>query len=69
MALDPGAIAEAVGLKLLGLAVKELPQLGETLAGLVAGADDSTPLVPQLRELLPVESAAARARRELDRQG
>lgn len=66
MALDPGAIAEAVGLKLLELAVQQAPQLGATLARLVEDASDDLPLVPQLKEILPVEGAAARARRRLD---
>lgn len=65
MAVDPGSIAEAVGLELLKLAVEQLPALGSTLAELVAGAPDELPLVPQLRKILPLESAAARARRRL----
>lgn len=66
MGFDPRAIAEAVGLKLFELAVKELPELGETIGLLARDASDDLPLVDKLRELLPVEGAAARARRRLD---
>jgi hypothetical protein len=62
------AVAEAVGLKLLELAVREYPPLGSTLSTLVHDAPDDLPLVPQLRALLPVEGAAARALRALERR-
>lgn len=60
-------LAEAVALKLLELAVRELPTLGATLARLVNDAPDEMPLVDKLREILPLEGASARARRALER--
>ena len=60
------AIAEAVALKLLELAVSQLPALGATLARLVSDAPDELPLIDKLRETLPLEGASARARRALE---
>jgi hypothetical protein len=59
-------VAEEVAFRLLELAVAELPELVDTLGPLVHQAP-STPLVERLREILPVEGAAARARRALER--
>lgn len=60
-------LGKQVALRLLELAVGELPELGATLAQLVHDAPDDLPLVDELRERLPLEGAAARARRALER--
>ncbi|MDX6480347.1 MAG: hypothetical protein QOG85_857 [Gaiellaceae bacterium] len=65
---EPKPVAETIAFWLLERAVEWLPLLGETLADLVHGASDDVPLVPRLREILPVEGAAARAARALERR-
>lgn len=65
---QPVSTSETIAFWLLERAVEWLPALGDTLGQLVHGASDDLPLVPRLRELLPVEGAAARAARALERR-
>lgn len=58
--------AEEVGLRLLELALQEAPHIVDTLARVSAGLPDDSPLAERVRELLPDEGAATRARRALE---
>jgi hypothetical protein len=63
------SIAEAVAMRMLEAAVRELPELGFTLGRLVHDAPDDLPLVERLRQILPATSASDLALRSLRRGG
>lgn len=58
-----GDSTESWALTLVKVAVAVFPPLAELLGRVLAGNDE--PLAAKVREILPVESASARAAREL----
>lgn len=59
------SVAEEVGLRLLEMAIQEAPAIA-ALLGVVDDAPAELPIVERLRQILPAEGAAARARRALE---
>lgn len=54
-------MSEPIALKLLELLIVAFPPLAELFARYLPEADSTEPLVTRIRELLPSESASARA--------